>query len=66
MSLVPQQYRRTVEDAARQYGLPVEAFAAQLYQESKFDPNAVSKAGARGIAQWQPDSAAIRLWYGAD
>lgn len=36
------------------YALDPTLFARQLYQESHFDPNAQSGAGARGIAQFMP------------
>jgi len=42
---------RTV-DAARAAGLPPAFLAATLLQESAFDPNAISAAGAIGIAQF--------------
>ena len=35
-----------------------EAFANKLMQESSFNPNAVNKAGAQGIAQFMPATAA--------
>jgi soluble lytic murein transglycosylase-like protein len=44
--------------AARRNGLPPEFLAATLLQESAFDPQAISGAGAVGIAQFMPDTAA--------
>lgn len=43
--------------AAQRYGLPPEFLAATLLQESAFDPQAMSAAGAIGIAQFEPDTA---------
>jgi soluble lytic murein transglycosylase-like protein len=39
-------------DAARQEGVDPQFIAATLLQESAFDPNAISAAGAYGIAQF--------------
>jgi hypothetical protein len=44
--------------AAVEERLPPEFLGAMLLQESAFDPNAVSSAGAVGIAQFMPDTAA--------
>jgi soluble lytic murein transglycosylase-like protein len=44
--------------AARDNHLPPEFFAAALLQESAFDPQAISSAGAVGIAQFMPSTAA--------
>ncbi|HET9096500.1 MAG TPA: lytic transglycosylase domain-containing protein [Candidatus Baltobacteraceae bacterium] len=44
-------------DAARRHGLPPEFLAAALLQESAFDPQAISSAGAVGIAQFMPSTA---------
>jgi len=44
--------------AARENGLPVEFLGATLLQESAYDPVVVSSAGAIGIAQFMPDTAA--------
>lgn len=44
--------------AARRRGLPPEFLAATLLQESAFDPQAISSAGAIGIAQFMPSTAA--------
>jgi hypothetical protein len=38
--------------------LPVVFFSNLIWQESRFQPNAVSRAGARGIAQFMPKTAA--------
>jgi soluble lytic murein transglycosylase-like protein len=45
-------------DAARAQGLPPEFLAATLLQESAYDPTAISSAGAIGIAQFMPETAA--------
>jgi soluble lytic murein transglycosylase-like protein len=37
--------------------VPVELLAAQLYTESNFNPFAVSRAGAKGLAQFTPGTA---------
>ncbi len=44
--------------AARANGLPPEFLAAALLQESAYDPRAQSLAGAIGIAQFMPETAA--------
>lgn len=43
--------------AAQRHGLPPEFLAATLLQESAFDPQAMSSAGAVGIAQFEPSTA---------
>lgn len=48
----------TAVRAARKDDLPPEFLAATLLQESAFDPQAVSSAGAVGIAQFMPSTAA--------
>src|ERR1700720_2581239 len=45
---------QTIESAAREYDLPVEFFTRLIWQESRFDTHAVSRAGAQGIAQFMP------------
>jgi soluble lytic murein transglycosylase-like protein len=45
-------------NAARANSLPPEFLAATLLQESAYDPQALSVAGAIGIAQFMPDTAA--------
>jgi len=48
-----------VREAQSQWGLgaPVAALAAQVHAESGWNADAVSRAGARGMAQFMPDSA---------
>jgi len=48
----------TTADAAREQSLPPEFLAAALLQESAYDPTALSSAGAIGIAQFMPETAA--------
>jgi soluble lytic murein transglycosylase-like protein len=45
---------RAVEEDAVANGLPVEFFARVIWQESRFNAQAVSPRGARGIAQFMP------------
>jgi hypothetical protein len=44
--------------SAQANGLPVAFFSNLIWQESRFHPNAVSRAGALGIAQFMPQTAA--------
>lgn len=46
-----------VRDTARRYGIDESIAVAQIKQESSFDPNAKSPAGALGIAQFMPATA---------
>ncbi len=45
-------------EAAHSNNLPVPFFIRVLFQESKFEPATVSSAGAQGIAQFMPETAA--------
>jgi peptidoglycan DL-endopeptidase CwlO len=55
---VPPQYAGTIEQAAATNGIPPSLLAALLQHESGFEPSAVSSAGAEGIAQFMPSTAA--------
>jgi hypothetical protein len=48
---------QTVAEAAQDNNLPTPFFIRLLFQESKFRPDAVSHAGAQGIAQFMPATA---------
>lgn len=49
-----------LEMLAGEHGMPAGFFARLIWQESRFDPNAVSPAGAEGIAQFIPSTARLR------
>jgi soluble lytic murein transglycosylase-like protein len=49
-----------IETHAERNNLPKDFFARLIWKESRFDPNAVSPAGAEGIAQFMPGTAAMR------
>lgn len=53
----PNDYRAMANAAAVKYQLDPRLFAAQINQESRFDPKAVSKAGAQGLGQLMPGTA---------
>ena len=57
-SFVPARYRRPLLGAASRFDVSGAVLAAQLMAESNFNPNAVSSAGAQGIAQFMPATAA--------
>lgn len=57
-SFVPARYREPVLRSAARWGVPPALMAGQLMAESGFDPNAGSPAGAQGIAQFMPGTAA--------
>lgn len=50
-------YDSIIKDTAERYGLNHTLFRRQLYQESRFNPNAVSRAGAMGVGQIMPKTA---------
>ena len=50
-------YDDIIKDTAERYGLKHTLFRRQLYQESRFNPNAVSRAGAMGVGQIMPKTA---------
>ncbi|MGA5128793.1 lytic transglycosylase domain-containing protein [Streptomyces olivoreticuli] len=54
MVKVPAQYQGQVSSAAQQLGIPESVVAAQINDESGFNPNVTSYAGAEGIAQFLP------------
>jgi hypothetical protein len=54
------QICRTLAQAAADNDLPEDFFTRLIWQESRFDPKAVSPAGAQGIAQFMPRTAAMR------
>lgn len=55
---------RTLADAATTHNLPVGFFVRLIQQESDFDPDTVSSAGAQGVAQFMP--AVAKEWNLSD
>ncbi len=56
-SFVPDAYAPAISRAASRNNVSAALLAAQLYAESNFNPFAVSRAGAQGIAQFMPATA---------
>lgn len=56
-SFVPSWATGMVTEAAQKYNIPASVIASMLQQESGFNVNAVSPAGAIGIAQFMPGTA---------
>ncbi|HEU4973934.1 MAG TPA: transglycosylase SLT domain-containing protein [Baekduia sp.] len=57
-SFVPEQWAPAISRAAQHWNVGAALLAAQLMQESHFNPFARSPAGALGIAQFMPGTAA--------
>jgi hypothetical protein len=57
-SFVPARYAPIIARAAQRWQVSAHLLAAQIYAESNFNPFAVSPAGAQGIAQFMPGTAA--------
>jgi Transglycosylase SLT domain/D-alanyl-D-alanine carboxypeptidase len=55
---VPAAFAPALARAAQRWNVSATLLAAQLYAESNFNPFAVSRAGAQGIAQFMPGTAA--------
>ncbi|HEX6000778.1 MAG TPA: lytic transglycosylase domain-containing protein [Hyphomicrobiaceae bacterium] len=55
-----EQICRTLAAAAAENGIPLDLFTRLIWQESRFNPNAVSPKGAQGIAQFMPGTASGR------
>ncbi|XBA77870.1 lytic transglycosylase domain-containing protein [Thioclava sp. 'Guangxiensis'] len=52
------KYMSAAQQAAQKNGIPTDLFLRLIQQESGWNPNAVSHAGARGLAQLMPATAA--------
>jgi hypothetical protein len=57
-SFVPERFAPALSRAAQRWSVSAALLAAQLYRESGFNPFARSSAGAQGIAQFMPGTAA--------
>lgn len=57
-AFVPSQFHEPILRSAARWGVSAALLAGQLMAESGFDPNAGSPAGAQGIAQFMPSTAA--------
>lgn len=53
---VPAEYVEDVKKAGEDSGIPAEILAKQIQQESNWDPNAVSPAGAKSLTQFIPST----------
>jgi hypothetical protein len=62
-TFVPDRFREPLLGAASHWNVSAALLAAELLAESNFNPFAVSPAGAQGIAQFVPSTAAA---YGLD
>ena len=52
-------YLPVARAAAQRHGIPEDLFLRLVHQESRWNPGAVSPAGARGLAQLMPETASL-------
>jgi soluble lytic murein transglycosylase-like protein len=57
-AFIPARFAPAISRAAQRWSVSAALLAAQLYAESRFNPFARSAAGAQGIAQFMPGTAA--------
>jgi Transglycosylase SLT domain len=57
---MPTGFCHVLAAAAAANDLPVNFFTRLIWQESRFNPDSVSRAGAQGIAQFMPGTARMR------
>ena len=57
---IDQALCRMIESAATRHRMPVDFFTRLIWQESSFRPGVSSRAGAQGVAQFMPGTAAER------
>jgi hypothetical protein len=57
-AFVPRQFADVISRASQRWNVGAAVLSAQLYAESNFNPFASSPAGAQGIAQFMPGTAA--------
>ena len=58
LPLQSQDFCAALKEAAEQADIPIAFFARLLWQESKFQWSGISSAGAQGVAQFMPTTAA--------
>jgi hypothetical protein len=56
-AFVPERFGPAISRASQRWSVSAALLAAQLWQESRFNPFAQSPAGAQGIAQFMPGTA---------
>jgi hypothetical protein len=59
-STAPDSFCEALATAATTNDLPVDFFIRLIWQESRFKPDAVSRAGAQGVAQFMPATGRLR------
>lgn len=59
----PEEVARLIQESSARHAVPAPIVEAVAWQESRFDPTAVSPKGARGVMQLMPATAS---WLGVD
>jgi soluble lytic murein transglycosylase len=57
-SIYPLQYKETIEKSALEFNLDPNFIAGVIFTESRFNPRATSRVGARGLMQIMPTTGA--------